>query len=111
MRRRIGSSQAGDTAGQPDGRSPFLRHPGPSIPRPSRQKTGNRIVEAAGAVDAQIAPTSSLENHRAGFPQLPQRLFFFSFKNKNNGQTEASVLVSSGGQKILSLDNCEMTSW
>jgi hypothetical protein len=29
-------------------------------------------VEAAGAVEAQNASTSSLENHRAGFPQLPQ---------------------------------------
>jgi hypothetical protein len=29
-------------------------------------------VEAAGAVDAQSSAHSSLENHRAGFPQLPQ---------------------------------------
>ena len=34
-------------------------------------------VEAAGAVDAKSAPTSSLENARARFPQLPQAVIVF----------------------------------
>ena len=31
-------------------------------------------MEAAGAVDAQNAPTAPWETHRAGFPQLPQAI-------------------------------------
>jgi hypothetical protein len=35
--------------------------------------------------------------------------FFFSFRAKTNGQTQGSVLVSSGGQKILSLDKSPLS--
>jgi hypothetical protein len=31
-------------------------------------------MEAAGAVDAQNAPTAPWKTHRAGFPQLPQAI-------------------------------------
>ena len=32
-------------------------------------------MEAAGAMDAQNAPTAPWKTHRAGFPQLPQVIF------------------------------------
>jgi hypothetical protein len=35
-------------------------------------RDASRPVEAAGAVDAECSAHSSLENHKAGFPQLPQ---------------------------------------
>ena len=39
-------------------------------------------MEAAGPVDAQSGAHRSLENQRAGFPQLPQALIVVMFEDK-----------------------------
>src|SRR5688572_13249414 len=54
-------------------------------------------VEADAGVEAQNAPTPAWKTHRTGFPQLPHALSFIC-------KREGSVLVSLGGQKLLSLD-------
>jgi hypothetical protein len=40
-------------------------------------------MEAAGAVDAESSAHSSLENQRAGFPQLPQAFLIVMTEEKN----------------------------
>jgi hypothetical protein len=40
-------------------------------------------VEAAGAVDGQNTAHSSLENHRTGFPQLPQGIIIVMMKDED----------------------------
>jgi len=40
-------------------------------------------MEAAGAVDAQSRVHRSLENHRAGFPQLPQAVIIVMTEDRH----------------------------
>ena len=44
-------------------------------------------MEAAGAVDAQNAPTAPWKTHRTGFPQLPQAIIILA----NDGEVTARL--------------------
>ena len=57
----------------------FSPGPHPQSTQPTRSavhKTNAEAVDGAAPVDAQNAPTSRLENHRAGFPHRPPPLPF-----------------------------------
>ena len=71
-------------------------HEGPEVqsgPSPSvhaayaitRSQTSAEAVDGAASVDAQNAPTSRLENHRAGFPHRPPPFLFIEGRRPTKG--------------------------
>ena len=63
--------------------------PGPLAPQATKVGT-KKPVDAGGAVDAQNAPTSSLENavHSWAFPTAPTGILHFCARNRNSPLTE-----------------------
>ena len=74
---RSGRADAPDRRAGPSGRRAVSRD------RRARRLDQSGPVEAAGAVDAQSRAHSSLENHRAGFPQLPQGIIIVMTEDEN----------------------------
>jgi transposase len=66
IRRHLSGEYSIWAAARPLGRYPAL------LERPRDRRAAVQPVEAAGAVDAKIAPTAPWKTHKPRFPQLPQ---------------------------------------